>query len=155
IGIESSRADRDGAPHPIEVDVASKGAKVRSRPHLTFVPGPPRRSAHDAAVGGLNSPILLSALPLRVATFVLPAEKGKVQVVIHAEIGSDYGTSTPVSIAYMLEDRAGTGREARTYDRTLEPLVEGVPSSVDFVASNDVAPGEYVLKLVASDGDRV
>ena len=43
------------------------------------------------STAGLSSPLLLSALPVRVATFALQGpERGKVQLLIHADVGTDY-----------------------------------------------------------------
>ena len=105
LGVESDGRDKDGKPHPIRIDVPRRGAMVRSRRQLR------ERSQRtsDAALAArrpsraaLASPLLVSALPVRVATFALQGpERDKVQLLIHADIGTDYAASKVVSIGYV------------------------------------------------------
>jgi len=87
--------DRDGKPHPIRVDVPRRGATVRSRRQIPQPRRPtrwqpaPRASPRRAMAAALSSPLLSSALPLRVASFSLQGpERDKVQLLIHADIGT-------------------------------------------------------------------
>src|SRR6185369_15194974 len=96
VGVESDPRDRDGKSHPLRVDVSRKGAVVRSRRQLLNTPADERvgRTRHQSAAAALYSPLINSALPLRVASFALQGpERDKVQVLIHADIGTDYAAS--------------------------------------------------------------
>jgi hypothetical protein len=73
LGVESDGRDKDGKPHPIRVDVPRKGAVVRSRRQLVNAASdrPAPRTARAAANAALASPLLVTAMPLRVASFAL------------------------------------------------------------------------------------
>ena len=89
LGVESGPTDKDGKTHPIRVDVNRKGLTVRSRRALinaTEIRKP--RNAREAIISALETPLPLSALPLRVATYSLQGpEADKVQILIHADVG--------------------------------------------------------------------
>jgi len=158
LGVESDPKDRDGKMHPIRVEVARRGALVRSRRQLLNAPADRRvaRSPRQAVVAALGSPLLASALPLRVASFALQGpEKDKVQMLIHADIGADYSASKVVSVGYVITDKNGWTVDTKAADTRLGPVMNGVPSSLQYTAGASVAPGEYTLKLAAADGDRV
>ena len=71
LGVESDGRDKDGKPHPIRVDVGRRGATVRSRRQLINAASdrPAARSQRAAAAMALGSPLLSSALPVRIASF--------------------------------------------------------------------------------------
>jgi VWFA-related protein len=177
LGVESDPRDRDGKSHAIRVDVAPRGAIVRARRQILAAsppgspvvgtPGadasgapdasrPPARSPREAVVAGLNAPLLMTSLPLRVATFSLQGpENGKVQLLIHAEIGTEYTAPARMSIGYMITDGRGNVVETQGTDARLVPTMSGVPSSLEYLAGASVPPGDYTLKLVVADGDKV
>ena len=92
------RRDQDGKPHPIRVDVprarrdrpvapadAERGRPIGAAPRVAARRRSRRRSARRCSS---------SALPLRVASFALQGpERDKVQLLIHADIGTDYPAS--------------------------------------------------------------
>jgi VWFA-related protein len=157
LGVESDPRDRDGKPHPIKVDVPRRGATVRSRRQFVSTAEEPRtRSPRAAVAAALGTPLLLSALPLRVASFALQGpERNKIQLLIHADIGTDYTSATAVAIGYMLFDRAGRLVDSQALDARLGPVMAGVPSPLQYTAGASVAPGEYTLKLGVAEGDKV
>lgn len=158
LGVEWDARDGDGKPHPIRVDVVRKGAVVRSRRQLLNTPSDARvaRSPHQAVAAALSSPLLLAALPLRVASFALQGpEQGRVQLLIHADVGSDYATSKVASIAYVISDAAGRVVENRAFDARLLPIVSGVPSPLQYTAGASLPPGDYTLKLAVVEGEHV
>jgi len=157
LGVEWDARDGDGKPHPIRVDVPRKGAIVRSRRQLLNTPADEHaaRSPHQAVASALASPLLVSALPLRVASFALQGpEQGRVQLLIHADVGSDYATSKVASIAYVIADSTGRTVENRAFDARLLPVVAGVPSPLQYTAGASLPPGDYTLKLAVVEGDR-
>jgi len=155
LGIESDPRDRDGKAHPIRIEVPRRGAIVRSRRQMLDAAVADRRSPQQVVAAGLTSPLLLSALPLRVATFALQGpEPGKVQMLIHADIGNDYSASKAVSIGYAIFDQNGQVVDSQRSDGRLAPVLNGVPSALQFSAGASLTPGDYTLKLVAAEGDR-
>jgi VWFA-related protein len=161
IGVESDPRDRDGKAHPIRVDVPRRGAFVRSRRQILNEPAEQRlaraaRSPRQAMVAALGSPLLASALPLRVASYGLQGpERDKVQVLIHADVGSDYAGSKVVSVGYVITDRTGRMVDSKTQDARLFPVMNGVPSPLQYTAGASLAPGDYTMKLAVAEGDRV
>ena len=155
LGVESDPRDRDGRAHPVRIVVPQRGAIVRSRRQM-ITPADTIRSPRQAVAASLKSPLLLSALPLRVATFSLQGpERGKVQLLIHAEVGKDYSDAKAVSTGYTIADQTGRIVEGWTLDSQLAPMTNGLPSALQFVAGASLTPGEYTLRLVVAEGDKV
>jgi VWFA-related protein len=159
LGIESAPSDRDGQPHPISLNVNRGGLTVRSRRQLLVPPAetPQTVSTREEVIAGLMSPLVVSSLPLRVATFsVREPESAKIQLIIHADVGSDYVVSEPVSLGYTIVD-AKTGRviESQAADGRLVPVMRSVPSALQYSTSVSIDPGDYILKLAVADGNRV
>src|SRR5207249_1189504 len=71
LAVESDPRHHDGKPHPIRVEVPRRGAFVRARRQLLNAAEPAALSPRQAVAAGLSSPLLVSALPLRVAAFAL------------------------------------------------------------------------------------
>ena len=161
LGVESDPKDKDGRSHGIKVDVPRRGAIVRSRRQALNTLADVRaaraaRSPRTAVAAALASPLVTSALPLRVASFALQGpERDKVQLLIHADVGTDYSASKTVSVGYVITDRDGRLVDNRAADMRLLPVMTGVPSALQYTAGASLAPGDYTLKLAAVEGDRV
>jgi VWFA-related protein len=156
LGVESNATDKDGKPHSIDVAVGRRGLTVRSRRQLKELAGTRARAPRDAVVAALTSPLSFSAMPLRLATFALrQPESNRMQVLIHAEIGTDYASTQPVSLAYTIYDQRGKLVDSQVVDARLSPVMRGVPSALQLVTSVTLDPGEYMLKFGAADTDRV
>ena len=158
IGVESDPRDRDGKAHPVRVEVGRRGATVRSRRQILNAASDARgrRSPRQSMIAALSSPLLSSALPLRVASFSLQGpERDRVQLLIHADVGNDYPASKVVSIGYVITDQNGRIADSKTADARLQPVMNGVPSSLQYTAGASLPPGEYLLKLAIAEGDRV
>ncbi|HYM23495.1 MAG TPA: VWA domain-containing protein [Vicinamibacterales bacterium] len=158
LGVESDPKDRDGKPHPVRVDVPRRGAIVRSRRQVLNTPADERlgRTPHQTVANALSSPLLLSALPIRVASFALQGpETDKVQLLIHADIGTDYTSSKVLSLAYIITNSEGRTVENRAFDARLLPVMSGVPSALQYSAGASLPKGEYTFKLAVIEGDRV
>ncbi len=113
LGVESDPRDRDGKPHPIRVDVPRRGAVVRSRRQILNAPSDEvaaraARSPRRAMAAALGSPLLSSALPLRVASFSLQGPG-----TTHRRRWSRSATSSPTRPA----DRSRPKRSTRAYRR--------------------------------------
>jgi VWFA-related protein len=158
LGVESDAADRDRKPRTIHIDVARRGATVRTRRQLLNVSADVNRprNAREAIAASLTAPLLASALPLRVATFALRGpEQGKVQLLIRLEVGSDYTAPKPGVIGYVIMDRDGKSVETRTINAVLAPVMNGVPGSLQYSGGASLEPGEYTIKLAVAEGDRI
>ena len=158
LGLESDARDRDGKAHGLRIEVPRRKATVRSRrEYVRFEPAPAgARSPRDAVINGLRMPLLMSALPVRVASFAMKGpEQDKVQLLIHADIGSDYAAARPVTIGYSVIDKEGKLVDSQATDTRLAPILNGVPSPLQFNMGASVPPGEYTLKLAVADGEKV
>jgi VWFA-related protein len=161
LGVESDAKDKDGRPHSIRVDVPRRGAIVRSRRQLINTAAEMRtaraqRQPRTAVAAALASPLVASALPLRVASFALQGpERDRVQLLIHADVGTDYPASRVVSVGYMITDRDGRMVDSRAADMRLLPVMNGVPSALQYTSGASLPPGDYTLKLAAVEGDRI
>jgi len=158
LGVESDGRDKDGKPHPIRVEVSRRGAIVRSRRQLINAGSdrPAPRSPRAAAAAALGSPLLMTALPVRLASFALQGpERDKVQLLIHADVGTDYPASKVVSVGYVITNRDGRVVDTKSADMRLLPVMNGVPSSLQYTTGASLAPGEYTMKLAVAEGERV
>src|SRR5262249_28780629 len=82
-------------------------------------------------------------------------ERGRVQMLIHADIGSDYAAAKVVSLGYLIADQNGRVVDSRTSDVRLPPVMNGVPSALQYTTGASLPPGDYTLKLAAVQGERV
>jgi VWFA-related protein len=157
IGVESSPADRDGKTHSVRVEVNRKGLTIRARRAMVRPGAESRpRSAREQVTAAIATPLPIAALPLRVATFSLEGpEAGKVQLLIHADVGTDYAEPRNVTIGYAITDRDGRMIDSQVGEARLPPVMTGVPSSLQFTGGASVPPGEYTLKLAVNEGDRI
>jgi Tfp pilus assembly protein PilF len=157
LGVESGPSDKDGKTHPIRIDVNRRGVTVRSRRALinaTEIRKP--KNVREAVAAALETPLPMSALPLRVATYSLQGpEADKVQLLIHADVGSDYAASRVVSLGYVITDAGGKLVDSQMANARLQPVMTGVPSALQFAGGASLPPGDYTLKLAVAEGDRV
>jgi len=157
LGVESGGKDKDGKAHPIQVKVNRPGLQIRARRQFTSRPTDrPAQNPREAVMAALNSPLMLPALPLRVATFSLQGpDPTKVQLLIHAGVGADYAQSKVVTFGYTIADASGRIIESLGGDMRLAPIMNGVPSELQYTVGSSVPPGDYLLKLAIAEGDRL
>jgi VWFA-related protein len=156
LGVETSPLDKDGKPRNINVSVNRRGVTIRSRRVLTMRPDDNKpKTGRETLMAGLTSPLPLSALPLRVATFAMQGQgrDGKVQLLIHADVGVNYTTNRPVSLGYLFVDKQGRIVESQAAGMKLKPMMDGVPSPLQFTGGAAIPPGDYTLKIAVVDGD--
>ena len=65
-----------------------------------------------------------------------------------------YTAARLVSIGYLLLDRAGRVVDSQSADARIAPVLNGVPSPLQYTAGASVAPGDYTLKLAVAEGDK-
>ena len=157
LGVESSPVDRDGKTHSVRMEVNRKGLTVRSRRALVnSLDGGKPKSAREQVVAAIATPLPIAALPLRVATFSLQGpELGKVQLLIHADIGTNYAAPRTATVGYAITDREGRLVDRQIGEARLPPIMNGVPSALQFTGGALLPPGEYTLKLAVNEGDRL
>lgn len=157
LAVESAEADKDGRPHPIRVEVNRRGVAVRSRRAIIATPESLRpRTSREAVFSALATPMPVPGLPLRVATFSLQGpETGRVQLLLHADVGADYPSSRTVALGYVITDLNGRVVQSQAAETRLTPLMNGVPSPLQYAGGASLPPGEYHLKLAVAEGDRV
>ena len=154
LGVESDPADRADEGRDVSVAVNRPGVTVRPRRRLLV--DDPAATAKDLAARALASPLVSSAVPIRVAAFAFGGqERGKVQLAVRAEIGEGYSSPVSMVVGYLLLGADGKVVDSRGVERELMPLIDGVPSALQFAATISVDPGEYVLRITATDGSRV
>jgi VWFA-related protein len=159
LGVDSDPADHDGRPHAIRIDVSRRGATVRTRRQFLNVPADLNRprTPREAIAASLTAPLLMSALPVRVTTYALRGpEQAKVQLLIHADVGTDYAAARQAWVGFVIQDRSGRVVEnPAPVNLTLAPVMNGVPGSLHYSGGASLDPGEYTIKLAIADGDRV
>ncbi len=160
LGLEADARDRDGKPHPIRVDVGRPNLTIRA--HRTMIAGGASdagaapRTPQQIVTAALSSPLPASSLPIRAAAFSFRGlEPSKVRLLIHAEIGSDYTAPQRLPVAYYVFDKTGKSVDGQMTDVRLAPSANGVPSPVTFTGGAAVDPGDYTIKIVVADGERV
>jgi len=157
LGVESDPADRAAGSRPISIRVARSGTSVRSRRRLFGESEPARLdSPREQVAHALTLPLILSGLSLRVATFSLRGpDPSKVQLLIHADVGEDYTSSRVVALGYVITDPDGRVVDSQAADARLPPVMNGVPSPLQFTGGASLDPGKYTLKLAVLEGDRI
>jgi VWFA-related protein len=159
LGVQSEPADRDGKGHAIRIDVSRRGATVRTRRQLLNVPADLNkpRNPRDAIAATLTAPLLMSALPLRIATFALRGpEQSKVQLLIRADVGNDYTAARRAWIGYVIQDPTGRVVESPpAVQMAIAPAMNGVPGALQYLGGASLDPGEYTIKFAVAEGDRI
>ena len=82
-------------------------------------------------------------------------EQGKVQLLIHADIGTDYAAPKNATVGYAITDSEGRMVDSQIGEARLPPVMTGVPSALQFTGGASLPPGEYTLKLAVNEGDRI
>ena len=159
LGVEAPPDIVAGQSSPLRVEVGRSGVTIRARTRFTAPAAEAEasvRSTQMAATAALTTPLTLSGLPLRVISFNFQGpDPSKVQLLIHADVGQSYKAPQSVAVAYMITDDAGRIIEGQAVTQRLSPGSRGMPSPLVFSAGAALAPGDYVLKLAAAEGNRV
>ena len=157
LGVEPREDDLDGNRHEIDVSVQRPGAHLRARREVIHRSGAgqPTGTAEERLRRLLGSPVAVSDLPLRVATYTYrEADSSRVRVLIASDFERNLADPA-VTFGYLLvgedgEIAASGGGPAQIgpADRPQGPLIE----QLDVIV---VEPGRYTLKLAAvEDGGR-
>ena len=157
LAVESAPLKSDGQTHKLDVRVAKSGVTVRAQRELAVRKAPAQNLSPDQRLlPAFNSPVMASALPLRVTTLSRrDPGKADVQLLIHAEIGNGYTALKTVTVGYLITDAQGRVVKQMAGVSPLHPLSEAAPSPLQLTTSVTIAPGEYTLKLAVADEDRL
>ena len=114
------------------------------------------RVPRQVVASALNTPLPLSALPLKAAAFsLLGPERDRIQLLIHTDIGKGYTEAHRVALSYYIADAEGRIVDSRAVEAPLPPVMKGVPSPLQYVTGASLPPGDYTFKLAAADGDQI
>jgi VWFA-related protein len=154
LGVEPGGSDADGKTHQIRVEVARKNVTVRARRDFAAVRpgGTGRKAPADAIKAMLASPIPASDLPIRATAYSGPApDKGKLRLLLSAEIGTDRTSAEEVTVAWALVGAGGRIRAGDSEKVKLLPAAGRATGPLSFVRAPLVEPGDYTLRLAAVD----
>jgi VWFA-related protein len=151
LGFQVTPADRDGKVHRIEVRLKQPHSRIVR--HRTEFTAGTRPSGYVRRVetlpGALSEPMPISALPLRVATYVTPEPGTGYKVLIDAEIGTPGTERMSAQIAF---DIAGEGRRrVAGGEDSLKAAPESRGGPLRFTTAVPLARGRYRLKFAAKD----
>ncbi len=154
LGVEPLPEDLDGKSHRIDVSVRRGAATVRARREVQH--RPVSTKIEDRLLRALRSPIAVTDLPLRVATYVYQnSTSPSARVLIVTDVERDVFDPADVMFGYQLIRPDGEVAAARTQRATLEPVDGPQGPVLEQLTAFAVEPGQYTLKLaVVEDGGR-
>ena len=160
VGVEPDANDHDGKPRAIRVDVGRNGLTIRTHRAIfagaAAGPAATPRTPREIVTAALSSPLPASSLPVRAVAFAFRGlDSGKVRLLIHADIGSNYTSPQRLAVGYYVIDKEGKTLDGQVSEVRLAPAVTGIPSPVTFSGGASVDPGEYTVKIAVADGDRI
>lgn len=153
LGVEPTRAERDGKPHALRVRVKRDGLTVRSRADVLLAP--PRvsnPSIDDDLARLLQTPGSRGLLPVSVGTYAYEDATGTPRVVIAAALDRDATTPSAFSIGYAIADQAGRVVASAIDETTLEAVDSGGLRRYHYTTAPHLGPGSYLLRLAAIQG---
>jgi len=159
LSVEAESGDLDLTPRRLRIDVSRKAVVVRARRAVRSASPDARvgrRSPAATVAAALAMPFALPTLPLRVITLGLrDADRARIAMLIHADIGQAYAVEQDVAAAYVILDARGRIVEHQSFVDRLAPSTSGLASSLPLVAGASLKPGDYLLKFAAVIGEHV
>ena len=148
IGFQVQPSERDGKRHEIKVALRrERGVTVRHRTEFTAEPRSRRLGkAPETLAAALSAPVMLQAVPLRVATTLVPDGSTQPKVLMAAAVGASAltGRYARTRLAYEVLDGDG-----RRYGETEE--VDAVTPL--YTVALRLRPGRYRVKVAAKDSE--
>ncbi len=148
LGFQVQPAERDGKRHVIKVALRrERGLTLRHRTEFVADTRPRRVGGAPETLGAaLSAPVVLQAVPLRVATTLVPDGSTQPKVLLAAAVGANAltGRYARTKIAYEVFDQEG-----RRYGATEE--VDAVTPL--YTVALRLRPGRYRVKVAAKDAD--
>ena len=148
IGFQVQPSERDGKRHDIKVALRrERGVTVRHRTEFTAEPRPRRfGKGPETLAAALSAPVVLPAVPLRVATTLVPDGSTQPKVLMAAAVGESAltGRYARTRLAYEVLDADG-----KRYGETEE--VDAVTPL--YTVALRLRPGRYRVKVAAKDAE--
>jgi VWFA-related protein len=148
LGFQMQPADRDGKRHEIKVALRrDRGLTLRHRTEFVAETRTRRLGDVPETLGAaLSAPVVLQAVPMRVATTLVPDGSTQPKVLMAAAVGAGAltGRYARTRLAYEVVDADG-----RRYGDTEE--VDAVTPL--YTVSMRLKPGRYRVKVAAKDAD--
>lgn len=146
IGFQVQPAERDGKRHAIKVALRrERGVTVRARTEFTVDPRSRRFARQPETLSAaLNTMVPLPAVPIRVATSVVPDGSAQPKVLLAAAVGRDalVGRAARTRFAYDVLDVEG---------QRLGTTEEVDATTPFYTVALRLKPGRYRVKLAAKD----
>jgi len=158
VAFEPDARDRDHRPHDIKVGVRRPGVVVRARRQFEMTPDTPPLTGVNALRDAIRAPLPRQELPIDVASYAFHSSSddaingvGGVRVAVTANVGSGFSAAAPMDVGYALIDSGDKVVDVRTGSGDL-PLA-GKSGALAYTTAFTLAPGDYTLKLAASDAN--
>jgi VWFA-related protein len=154
LGLEPLDRDQDGKPHQVRVDVKVPGAQVRARREFIVSPIVRTASASPIAVA-LAAPRVANGLSLAVSTRTVSADPaGGLRVLLSAEVGQDVPGAGAFTTALVVKDMGGRVVAGGRPENSRLVVPRGSRrGSAAYVATLALPPGDYRLRLAATDAE--
>ena len=155
LGVESRPEDGDGKRRGLKVSVLRQDATVRARREFVMA----RKDVEPATLEqqlfrALRSPVAMTELPLRVATYAFQnAGDSKVRILLATEVGSVTGESSDIRVAFVIIGPEGKVVTEGSQRVTLSPEDGPAGPVFEYASSFAVEPGNYTLRLAVIDSD--
>lgn len=151
IGVEATPQDRDGRRHRIQVKTVRKGVRLSSRRGFLAPAGPAATSPTDAVTRALRSPLSLTEIPLKMATWTYQdAATGRVRVIVAVEVERLADQSLDYTTGLAFVDASNKVVAHVIEPRTLVPAV-GDETVAVFAGAVIVDPGKYLVRFATAD----
>jgi VWFA-related protein len=148
LGFQILAGERDGKRHDIKVALRrERGVTVRHRTEFTAEPRLRRLGrTPETLAAALSAPVMLPAVPMRVATTLVPDGSAQPKVLMAAAVGASAltGRYARTRLAYEVLDADG-----RRYGTTEE--VDAVTPL--YTVAMRLKPGRYRVKVAAKDAE--
>ena len=152
VAVERQPGDPD--TQRLEVEIKRRGVNVRSNRNAVSVRASARRPLDELLNEALSSPFAISGLALRVSTFAQrDADPTKYRLRLAADIGQPGEPAGEFGTGYVLTDEKGRVITSAGSRRNLAPAATGSNKALQYDTSLAVAPGTYLLRFGAVNGD--
>lgn len=139
---DPERAERNGAPHRVDIQVRRDKVRVRTRPELYIPRATAAKAGTGSAVQMLRNGVMHRALPLRTTAYVSAGENGRVKVLAVLE-STEPGVRFTQAVFGLIDtsDRLVAQWRANDEELAISPVI----------TAGAALPGPYRLRVAAID----
>jgi VWFA-related protein len=153
LGVEATPADRDGKRHRISVKTKRRGLQMNSRRGFLAPLGPAAKTPTEAITRALRSPLTMTEIPMRMATWTYHDEtSGRARVLVAVEIERLADQPLDYTTGLIVVDSSN-----KVVTNVIEPRTLVAASGDDTVAvfAGAVAldPGKYLMRFAVADSN--